>query len=46
MRATIVALALSLGLVGGTTLMPSGQAHAANTSWFTTNGGGAQGGGG
>ncbi|MBV8869963.1 MAG: hypothetical protein JOY65_11175 [Acetobacteraceae bacterium] len=46
MRATIATLALALGLaVGGATLVPGGPAHAANTSWFTTNGGGAQGGG-
>ena len=46
MRATMIALALFLGLaVGGTTLVPSGQAHA-ETVWNNGNGGGAQGGGG
>jgi hypothetical protein len=42
MKATMTALALLLGLA---TLVPGGQAHAANTSWTTANGGGAQGGG-
>jgi hypothetical protein len=46
MRATIATLALALGhAVVGATLVPGGPAHAANTSWYTTNGGGAPGGG-
>ena len=46
MRATIIALALFLGLaVGGAALVPSGQAHA-EVVWNNGNGGGAQGGGG
>lgn len=47
MKATMIAFALFLGLaVGSTTLMPTGQAHAAGTSWSTSDGGGALGGGG
>ncbi len=46
MKATMLALALFLGFgVGGTTLIPSGQAHAAGTSWSNSDGGGALGGG-
>ena len=46
MKATMIALALFLGLtVGGTTLIPSGRAHA-EVVWNNGNGGGAQGGGG
>ena len=40
MKATMIALALFLGLaVGGTTLIPSGQAHA-EIVWNNGNGGG------
>ena len=46
MRATMIALALFLGLaVGGASLIPSGQAHA-EAAWNNGNGGGAVGGGG
>jgi hypothetical protein len=46
MKTMMTTLALFLGLaVGGTALVPSGQAHAAGTSWVNSNGGGAQGGG-
>ncbi len=45
MKATMIAFALILGVaVGGTTLIPSGQAHAA--TWNNGNGGGALGSGG
>jgi hypothetical protein len=44
MKATMIAFALILGLTGGTTLIPSGQAHA--TTWNNGNGGGALGSGG
>ena len=41
MKATMIALALFLGLaVGGAALMPGGQAHAANTNWTNENSGG------
>ena len=44
MKATMIAFALFLGLaVGGTTLLPSGQAHAASTSWTNDNTGGGAG---
>ncbi len=42
MKATMIALALLLGLP---TLVPSGRAHAEVTTWTTSNGGGALGGG-
>ncbi len=46
MRTTMIALALFLGLaIGGTALLPSGQAHAAGMSWTNSDGGGCQGGG-
>jgi hypothetical protein len=44
MKTTMIALALFLGLaVGGTALVPSGPAHAANTSWNNENSGGGAG---
>lgn len=44
MKATMIALGLFLGLaVGGAALVPSGQAHAANTSWTNDNSGGGGG---
>ncbi|HJS83877.1 MAG TPA: hypothetical protein VJ779_00260 [Acetobacteraceae bacterium] len=44
MKTSMLALALLLGLaVGGAALMPSGQAHAANTSWTNANSGGGNG---
>jgi hypothetical protein len=44
MKATMIAFALFLGLAtAGTTLVPGGQAHAANTSWTNDNQGGGAG---
>ena len=41
MKATMIALALLLGIaVGGAAPMPGGQAHAANTNWSNENSGG------
>jgi hypothetical protein len=46
MKATMIALALFLGLtVGGASLVPNGPAHA-EAVWNNGNGGGAAGGGG
>ncbi len=44
MKTTMIALAAFLGLaVGGAALIPSGHAHAANTSWTNANSGGGGG---
>jgi hypothetical protein len=44
MRTTMIALALFLGLaLGGATLIPGGQAHAAGMSWTNDNQGGGAG---
>ncbi len=44
MKTTMIALALFFSIaVGGAMLIPSGQAHAAGTSWTNANNGGGAG---
>jgi hypothetical protein len=43
MKATMLALALLLGLAAGGATLVSGQAHAQNTKWTNDNAGGGAG---